>query len=127
MRFPFPITTFLLASSALYAIFFPHSIQSIAHYPNEEVLIVDWGIYALTLALILTCLSLPKRDSFKCIAFFLLFCVIASMCWNFYMFGVFDVFEDQQRNHRIKKEFLIIANGINFLSVVELGYFLYRN
>lgn len=46
-------TSIGLLCSAFFAIFFPSQIQDMAMYKDQSVLIVDWGIYALMLGLVL--------------------------------------------------------------------------
>ena len=101
------INIILLGISAIVAMLNPSYIQTLAKYKNQEVLIVNWGIYAFTLVLlmILKDIKLP-----------LLFCYLSSIGWNYYMI-----------HHKLinpDAEFLNITIVANLIGIAEILYYL---
>ena len=102
----FTITGLLL--SAFFAIFYPKQIQEMALYRDQEVLIVDWGIYALMLGLIL----IYPQYMYE----ILLLGLGMSFCYNVYMYQYGSLNPDGK--------FTLIANTLNFLAIMEILYFI---
>lgn len=103
----------LLGISAIYAIFYPDKIQSLARYSSNEVLIVDWGIYAFTLVLLML---------FDNLKIALLFCYVISTYWNYKMYKNKEINPDNK--------FFFIAQIFNILGLLEILYYLridYKN
>lgn len=99
-----------LLCSAFFAICFPSYIQDMAMYKDQSVLIVDWGIYALMLGLILL---LESKHMYTIIGVGL----SISFMYNMYMF--------QNKQINPDGKFLIIANILNALALMEIIYKLY--
>ena len=106
----------VLTLCALAAILYPSQIQYWARYGGPRVLIVDWGIYALTLAIIIIGLSVDEIDLELIIPGALLTCYILSLGWNFVMY----------RNGKLDPSgwFLIVANLLNLGAIIELSVYL---
>ena len=107
------INIILLGISSIYAILYPTNIQDLAGYTKNEVLIVDWGIYAFTIALLLI---------IKNVKIPLLICYIMSILWNYKMFKKKEINPDNK--------FFNIALIFNLLGILEILYYLridYKN
>jgi hypothetical protein len=102
----------LLGISAITAIIKPDYIQKMAKYKNQEVLIVDWGIYAFTLVLLIV---------FRNINYPLLFCYITSFIWNYKMYKRGEINVDPKSN------FFKIAQIGNLIGISEIIYYLVLN
>ena len=103
------INIILLGISAIVAMLNPSYIQTLAKYKNQEVLIVDWGIYAFTLVLLMIVkdIKLP-----------LLFCYLSSIGWNYHMI------HHKLINH--DAEFFNISLIGNLIGIAEILYYLKR-
>ena len=101
------INIILLGISAIVAILNPSYIQTMAKYKNPEVLIVDWGIYAFTLVLLMI---------IKDIKLPLLFCYLSSIGWNYHMIHRKLINPDA--------EFFNITLVANLIGIAEIIYYL---
>lgn len=100
---------FLLGISAISALVKPSYIQHMAKYKNQEVLIVDWGIYALSLVILMVSNNLEKS---------LLFCYISSIIWNYKMYKKGEINVDPNSS------FYKIAVLGNSIGIIEILYYL---
>ena len=103
------INIILLGICAILAIMNPGYIQNIVKYKNQEVLIVDWGIYAFTIVLIMI---------YQDIKVPLLFCYIASIIWNYRMY------KNKLININPKTNFFIIVLIMNLIGIAEIIYYI---
>jgi hypothetical protein len=101
------INIILLGISAIVAMLNPSYIQTFAKYKKPEVLIVNWGIYAFTLVLLMI---------IKDIKIPLLFCYISSIGWNYLLI----------HNKLINQNevFFTIALVLNLIGIAEILYYL---
>lgn len=106
------ISIALLGISAITAIIKPDYIQEMAKYKNQKVLIIDWGIYAFTLVLLMI---------FNNINYPLLFCYITSIIWNYKMYTKKEINVDPKSN------FFKIAQIGNLIGISEIIYYLVLN
>ena len=107
------INIILLGISAIYAMLYPANIQSLAGYTTNEVIIVDWGIYAFTLVLVML---------FNNLKLALLFCYVTSILW------VYKMYKNKEINPDNK--FFNVAQIFNILGILEIVYYLridYKN
>lgn len=86
---------------------YPANIQSLAVYTTNEVIIVDWGIYAFTLTLLLIIQNIKIS---------LLFCYVISTIWNYKMYKNKEINPDNK--------FFNIALIFNTLGILEILYYL---
>ena len=103
------INIILLGISAIVAMLNPSYIQTLAEYKNQEVLIVDWGIYAFTLVLLMI---------IKDIKIPLLFCYLSSIGWNYHMIHHDLINSDE--------EFFNISLIGHLIGIAEILYYLRR-
>ena len=112
-----PFNTVVLTASAITAILDPARIQAWAKYGSPKVLIVDWGIYALCLSSIIIAMGLGL-DLYVVVPVALLACYLLSLAWNTIMYRRGDLDPTGR--------FLVVANVLNLLAIVELVHFLWK-
>ena len=103
------INIILLGISAIVAMLNPSYIQTFAKYNTPEVLIVNWGIYAFTLVLLMI---------IKDIKLPLLFCYLSSIGWNYHMIHHDLINSDE--------EFFNVSLIGHLIGIAEILYYLRR-
>lgn len=103
----------VLGGSAVAAIAVPDYFAKF--YGSKDVLVVDWGIYALTLVILLMAMGSGKLELVLPLA--LIFCYLASIAWNVTMYvnGQLDP----------GSNFAVVAITLNAIAIIELGYIVY--
>lgn len=100
------LNSYLLIAISLFAIYNPKYIQKYAGYANPSVLIADWGIYALVVALML---SYPEYSPH-----FVLSCYVTSFIYNAWMY---------RNGLLLIKRFFWLANFLNLVGILEFIYY----